>query len=434
MANECDRISLTMAEPVSPSDKIPERPIPTPPISPSSAPDLRFSDNSPASSNLPPKPVETSPPFDSRPTPPPPPRQPIAPTPPKEYTSTIRTMADDIAKLKVGQQPTGTNLQKSVTPSPQPVPSRPPILPVTLPRPIPSPANVPPSNLPGLRPLTPQAPSPVPPPLRQTPAPAPLSQVPEILQSSSKRPRTILYLLIVFAVLLVGAVYLYLGTGGDPEIVVSPIPTETVTPIPITRNLSAIFGTSSSIILGGTVTELLSSLNQEPISGGELKPITISSLEGDSVGDSSFNEVFTANSISYPNQINGTLGSDAIILLFGQREIFDAKGQLIPNSPTQKRLVFIAEVTDPITLGQILAGWETSMTGALTGIFELSPAKAASPNFLTNVYQETTIKYRNFPYADRSIDYTVVTSVNTKSYFIISNSRESIYTALEELR
>ncbi|MDP2647677.1 MAG: hypothetical protein Q8P35_00315 [Candidatus Yanofskybacteria bacterium] len=336
-------------------------------------------------------------------------------------------MADDIAKLKVGQQPTGTNLQKSVTPSPQsvPAPVKPSAPPIVLPRPAQPPANVPPSNLPGLRPLVPEAPSLVPPPLRQAPKPAQPSQVLEIPQTvSAGRPRTVLYLIIVFAILLAGAAYLYFSTGNEPGIVVSPTPRDTATPTPVARNLSAVFGTPSSAISEGTITELLSSLNQESISGGELKPI----------GNLSFNAVLAANGISYPSQINNTLGSDAIILLFGQREIFDAKGQLIPNSPAQKRLVFIVEVTDPITLGQILAGWEASMTGAFTSIFELNPAKAASPTFLTNVYQGTTIKYRNFSYADRSIDYTIVTGIDTKSYFIISNSRESMYAAFEELR
>ncbi len=415
-----------MAEPGTPPDN--NNPtgsqIPTPPIK-SGIPDLKFSGNQPS---LPPN-LPTSagplPPLANRPSSP---SQNITDAP-REYKSTIRTMADDIAKIKVGQQPSGTNLQKAVT-FPTPPVFQPKTAPISPQPPI---SSLPPPYFQPERPrpiITP----PIAPRPQIQPSPAPES----VLPVSSGKPKMVMYLLIILGVLLIGVVYLFLRSGNQ-EVTVSPTPEETATttPTPVI-NLETTFGSASeSIPLAGGIPEFLSEINNKTIVAGELKNIR-AYLTGPSPsetdGDLNFIRILDINAITYPTQIKNTLGTDHAFLIYGQREVYDSKGKIIINAPPQKRLIFIIEVADPITFGQILTGWEANITDALAKLFELNKTKAASPDFLTNIYQSSTVKYRNFPYADRSIDYTLITGKNNKSYFIISNSREAIYTALDKFR
>lgn len=75
------------------------------------------------------------------------------------------------------------------------------------------------------------------------------------------------------------------------------------------------------------------------------------------------------------------------------------------------------------------------MTEDLKGLFEVDSKKATSQAFLDNIYSGQTIRYRNFPYADKSIDYSLVSLPRFNAdYFILTNSRESIYSAIDLLQ
>ena len=75
-----------------------------------------------------------------------------------------------------------------------------------------------------------------------------------------------------------------------------------------------------------------------------------------------------------------------------------------------------------------------NMTDELKKLFNLDPKKATSEVFLDNIYSGTDIRYRNFPFADSSIDYAIVSLPKfNANYFVLTNSRESIYSAIDLL-
>ena len=144
-------------------------------------------------------------------------------------------------------------------------------------------------------------------------------------------------------------------------------------------------------------------------------------------------ELFDRLLISYPADVRTTLGTDALILAYGQREAFDARGTLIPTSPVQKRLIFVTEVRDAALLTSTMRTWEAAMTNALASLLNFVKSKAASPLFLDNIYRGTSIRYRNFAFADSTMDYAIATDIDGKQYLFLTNSREAIYRALDRL-
>ena len=75
------------------------------------------------------------------------------------------------------------------------------------------------------------------------------------------------------------------------------------------------------------------------------------------------------------------------------------------------------------------------MTEDLKGLFGIDTKKATSEIFLDNNYLGQNVRYRNFPYADKSIDHSIVSLPEFNAeYFILTNSRESIYSAIDLLQ
>jgi hypothetical protein len=60
-------------------------------------------------------------------------------------------------------------------------------------------------------------------------------------------------------------------------------------------------------------------------------------------------------------------------------------------------------------------------------------SKAIVPTFSSGTYRATQVRYRNFPYADRSIDFANVHASNGKDYLVLSGSREAMFFAIDQL-
>ena len=54
--------------------------------------------------------------------------------------------------------------------------------------------------------------------------------------------------------------------------------------------------------------------------------------------------------------------------------------------------------------------------------------------FLDTNYNGVSIRYKNFPYADKSVDYAIVTALNGKNYLVITGSREAMYGSIDKLK
>ena len=150
----------------------------------------------------------------------------------------------------------------------------------------------------------------------------------------------------------------------------------------------------------------------------------------------SISEIFERLNIAPPSGVIESLdGGEWMLFAYGQQEMFDAKGILTFSQTPKIKLGLVAKTNNPDLLRSALNSWEVTMTNDLKNLFNLNAAKAASQMFLDNIYGGADIRYRNFPFADSSIDYAIVNLPRFNlNYFVITNSRESAYSAVDLLQ
>ena len=135
-----------------------------------------------------------------------------------------------------------------------------------------------------------------------------------------------------------------------------------------------------------------------------------------------------------PQQVQDSLGGEALLVAYGQKEFFDPTGIINPTVQTKPRAAMIFEVKDQSLVSQAATAWEATMTTALSGAFGLDPANQPNPNFLDNTHQGSLVRYRNFSWPDKSIDYGIVSAPNGKSYLVIAGSREAMFALIDALK
>src|SRR3989344_5950464 len=403
-----------------PPINVPRSPVSTTPIQPPGTPRPQFNALPPLSQ---PKSVVVPPPI-------------VTPSPApgvKEYQSSIRTMSEDISKIKQGQKPVGVDIPRKVervAPVPQPI---------TLKPAMPGPQfKVPNVNLGEAKKTGPITQSKdFSRPNQSLPSSVPI--VPKVdLKSQIYIPqegtkggnRNILFIGIGALILVAGIAYWFFVLRLPAPEVVTEIPTPTPTAIPI-QDLNSIFlGTNvENISVKDPAIDLNTATKILAINGGEFKVLNVTS---ESKGQFVLGLLdFIAKPVQ---QLIDNMGSDYKVLLYGQKEIFDSNGQLKINPAVEKRLVFINEVKDALTAVQLGKDWEASMNEDFRPIFEFDPKKKESVDFSNNFYGGFPIRYKNFKYADRSIDYAIVSVSNGKSYLIIAGSREAIYATIDKLK
>lgn len=394
----------------------------------------------PVTTPVPPKPLEMPQPKFTAPPPlsPKPAPAPSAPSPPspsptpgvKEYQSSIRTMNKDISNIKQGQKPMGIDVPRKVEQAPV-APQSMPVKPNPPAGGLNQQFRVPSVNLGGTQKAAPIAP---PKDIARAPSapkvePPPQIYIPEGGQKGGNRK--ILFIGVGAVVMVAGFSYWFFVLRSPvPGVVIeSPIPTPTQTP---TLDLSSIFiGLESQTVctVVCTIDEFISNTNSGTINGGQFKKVYLS--END-ISDT-MTEVLDFLGIMYSPQLKESLGSDSFVLMYGQKEIFDSKGQIKTDAVVEKRLVFINEVKDTSITIQLAKDWEVSMSIDLKSLFQFDPKKQQSKDFTDNSYHNVDIRYKNFKYSDRSIDYAIVASSNGKSYLVLTGSRESMYATIDKL-
>jgi len=427
--------------------------------------DLRFPDSTVAQS-LPKPPTPSSPSMPVPPSPASTTKGPATTSVPTEYKTSIRTMAEDISKVKVGQKPSGVEIQKTIPAMPRPITP-------TAPQSQPS-APVPPSAQASLgqtersRPLAPSAPMP-----RATAPVVPSAPVSSLGQSERSRPlapsapmprpavpvrpfpqpqatmpevyrpvpasRGVLYMAIA-GILIAGGVLYFILRGGN-EVAQTPSPTAVVvsrtpTPSPTPDISSFISGATDTITLatsGNVTADFLAKISALAINPGEIRKVLVSD-ETKGSGDFGMIDLLERLLLPYPTALNTAIGPDSLILVFGQRESFTATGQPNLSASTQKRIIFLSEVKDTALMAQIMQTWETTIADSFAPIFSLTKSKASGIGFSSNTYSNANIRYRNFAYPDKAIDYSLVSAPNGKLYLIVAGSRESAFAAIDALR
>lgn len=410
--------------------------------------------SAPSVGSVPPRPTPPasamgSMPQPSKPSvaPAPAPVKPVAPTAPKEYQSSIRTMNEDLSKLKAGQQPQGVNVPRKIdnTPAPEPVKSVTPAAPFVPAKPAPSPSM--PSTIrsapmaPSPKSTTPQAPitRPVAPSMPST-VKVPdnniikesQAYVPEIGTKASKT-RAILFGSIALVAIVFGGLYWYLLMRDTTPDIVDTVATFTPRPSP-TQNpdqLAVIFPSQyGSVVLpasGDPVVAFRNATAQLSLVSGGFLPINITSGASVSAQTLTITSLLDRFVAQYPSEFKTSLGTKYRFLLYGQKESFDSKGLPVATSAISSRLVMVSEIAS--SSATILRAWESTMTSSLANVMSIDVKKNKGPVMSTN-YRTVDVRFKNFPYPDRSIDYGIV-SHNGKSYLVIAGSREAMFATVD---
>ncbi len=459
LVRELSKSSTTPTTPTLQPAPRPSFPTPKPPLPPMAGSTIP-SVPKPSVQTLPPvsapqmKPLETpKPQFSAPPAPlsqpkPAPTSSPAVPVPTptpgvKEYQSSIRTMGEDISKIKQGQQPMGV-------PVPRKVEQVTPILPIT-PPPATKPAvpgsqfRVPSVNLGEAQKTGPLASSkdgikaPPAPKAGPTP-PAPQIFVPQEGQKGSNRNMLFIGIGVV-AVAAGFAYWFFVLRSPAPEVVVqTPAPTQTTTATPVptpTPTLISIFSGAQKQSVGikpkNSLAFFVSDVvGKAVIDPGKFKVVNATDVQTASVAYS-FSDLLTKFSLKIPSELASNFGSDSAMLIYGQKESFDSKGNLQVGVTAPNRIVMVAELKALSGASQAAAKWETTLSSDLKILFGLGTANKNQPGFIDNSYKNTSIRYRNFPYSDKTIDYAIVSALNGKNYLVITDSRESIFAVIDKL-
>lgn len=422
---------MSQPVPVSPSPSMPPRPM-TPPS---------------AVSNLPPMPQKPSSVQAV-------PASPVAPSAPKEYQSSIRTMSDDLSKLKAGQQPQGVNVPRKIDNTPIPVPAKPVVPTTPAPsKPMPS-ASLPSATksapLPSSPSQAPKAPTSAPIPRPVMPTMPPATKVPETkldqknqfyvppadTKSGSSGSRNLIFVGIAVVVAILGGLYWYffIQSPSTDQVVESPVvtftPRPTATPNPDV--LSTVFmNRGGTIVLppsGDPMTAFNNAISAQP----NITPRTLT-VVGIANGASSSAQAFTITGllnrfvVSYPPGLQTALGQNYKFLLYGQVESFDSKGRPVINVVSGPRLVMVSEIAS--SSASIFQGWEPTISTNLSGVMAITATKNTGL-FMATSYNGVAVRFKNFPYPDHSIDYALV-QYNGKTYLIIAGSREAMFATID---
>lgn len=368
---------------------------------------------------------------------------------------TIRTMRDDLVRLRRGLAPMGLELEKPEIQKSTPIThTKPesPLAPIKI-------ENVPPEafNKPVLSPIS-KRPTTLPekpahiheevrildkdnlPAFLGAPIPKKITPKPEeekveygvIAKIIGSGMTTGVISTMILAVIIYGLIY-YFFLREEAIITSTPVPTPIRTsPIIETNELEEIFRTmpvitfSLSVDSDRLIPEFQAFLEKDALIQQEFKKIRFLSVQQGEV--LAFTALLDKLAIKYPIELNDWLKNNNIALLYGQMEKFD------DSSKSGKRLVLITEIKDADKVIEIMKNWEITIASNLKDLFDIDPSKEASKLFLNNEYETVKIRYKNFPLPDKTVDYAVVSSLTGRYYLILTNSRESMYSPIDRIK
>jgi len=245
---------------------------------------------------------------------------------------------------------------------------------------------------------------------------------------------------VIFTIVVAVAVYFILSlfVFKEEEIIqITPTSTPTEeTPTPQVNELDTIFRSISATILtvpanpGEVVSALRSFTESQVLATREFKRVNVVLSTDQNKANPNFLEVLSGLGVKYPAELKNYVKENNLILLYGQEELFDQTKQ----GKNEKRLVLVTEVSDVNRTMEIVRIWEETMAADFKDLLGLDLSKPATATFLDNERQGAKIRYKNFPLPDKSIDYSIVTSLTGRRYLIITNSRESMYSPADRIR
>lgn len=251
-----------------------------------------------------------------------------------------------------------------------------------------------------------------------------------------KLPISPKFLIIILAVLvLVAGAWYFLNRPQEGTVVLAPTPTPT--PARVMPLLSEIFENPYLITIPESADFMKSfndSVKKVPLSSFiQFKPVMIADENNN---EYALNDILDKLGVAPPDGFLESLDpNDRVFVAYGQQEEFDEKGFMKFLQTPKVKFGLIAKAADPELLRSALNTWEASLASDLKNFLAIDPQKATSQIFLDNFYNNTGIRYLNFPYSDNTIDYAILNLPEfNSSYFILTDSRESIYSAIDLLK
>lgn len=240
--------------------------------------------------------------------------------------------------------------------------------------------------------------------------------------------RKIMYGAIGILVLL-AVIFAAVSLLGDktPEPTTTPTASASPTPTPArtTKDLSFYFGQLTGTLQVPSETPLPFEDFQNLLR--ELVPLSGQAANVEALGSTIYPSFLD-------NADDGTFGNSGAILIFGQTERFSATGEKQTLTTPEPRLIYILEVADATSVNQLMQRWESvSLTTDMSYYFNYNVNDALVTDFMDAVYQQIPVRYQNYPYADKSIDWAIVPASNNINYLVISGSRESMFYAINQL-
>lgn len=370
---------------------------------------------------------------------------------PAELRLSIRTMKDDLEKLKRGEAPSAFEVNKNIKPAELPKTSPPreisPQPKITeLPKirsPFTGRSHLPSLPKPGERPAH----------IHEEIEIADKQNVPSFLGAPAVKKKTTrpedekveygliarvigrgmttgIITVLLMAIGLYALVYV-LFLKEDPIINIMPTPVATNTPPVRADELETIFGSIPVSVFTApsdnkqAMTEFKSFMENESLAKKEFRRIKVKITDQEKPN---LRQILSKLSINYPQELNGLLKENNLLLLYRQDEVFSGTNE------SGKRIVLVTEVTEVNKVAEVMGRWEATIANDLKDIFAIDQAKQASTVFLENERQGVKIKYRNYPLPDKSIDYAIVTSLTGRHYLVLTNSRESMFSPLDKIK
>jgi len=110
-------------------------------------------------------------------------------------------------------------------------------------------------------------------------------------------------------------------------------------------------------------------------------------------------------------------------------ELKDNYNLLIFNQETGKRIGLIVETNNSENLKAQMKAWETTMLDDFKNLYPIQlPGQAANKNFLDDNYKNVIIRYKNLPYSNLTLNYTILGNL-----LVIGTSKEMMYSAVDKI-
>ena len=255
--------------------------------------------------------------------------------------------------------------------------------------------------------------------------------VPE--ETGKKRGHKTLFVIIALLGFLVLVFIISSLLGGETQPTPTPTPSvsASLSPSPAASTLAEYFGRADKTI---TTSAISGALDVVSPTAQHATPITV--VRSTDQQQAAPNEILVSLFADVPLNIESALigsgGNEGILLAYGQTELFDAAGQ--PRSGNEKRPILVFEIDDATRTNQQMQAWESAgFATSATGPFDVDTSKAIVQGFASGSHSGISVRYWNFPYADRSIDWGIVLASNGKNYLVIAGSRQSVFFAIDRL-